>query len=598
MNNTFTCRRSKRSKYPLHRTCVRKIVVPVKEEDDTTTTANNNKDSTEQVVVENKNNHHLPSFMVGRLIEFCPDDDDDDDDVNDDIQNGEKLSEASYKYTIEWENTSPTMSKQTIPTAESIVTTPLMAVAMATIRAATAPAVTAAPPPTTNYEECGNDSDSDKKTGSTERWTESQVAIGIRLHQTMGLKVGKRFETGIFIGHVVNVSANGDNNDVDTDNDKGQVFYHIVYDDGDSEDFNEQELQQGLHIYRNLERKRKRTLTQRVARAKRRNGANSNSSSNYMDGNRSSSFEALYDKSTPVHTLILGTHPAKKSLREGNYFSNARNSFFWIAGDCLGFRRDLGITADGEHYYKLCSDLRFGESSVIPYEQQVDTLCQHGFALWDIIASCNRIGSLDSAIKHDKPNNIQQFVRDHPTIQRIVFANGKSGVDVFNRHFNSWWETGEIMMVDESYSSDDEAGNETDHKPNNNAIKCICALSVSPAAATVTYKQKRDFWDKFVYSPGLQLYKEHVSKMSAVTPVSHREQQQQQERSQDHDDDLKLPACCGTACTNDEKATVTAIITPPISDIETNSTTKTSNTLDSTSSPASGPINRELQWTT
>lgn len=42
----------------------------------------------------------------------------------------------------------------------------------------------------------------------------------------------------------------------------------------------------------------------------------------------------------------------------------------------------------------------------------------------------------------------------------------------------------------------------------NNKIVLISALSVSPAAARYTYKEKRDFWDQHVYAPGLQDFEE------------------------------------------------------------------------------------------
>jgi hypoxanthine-DNA glycosylase len=401
-----------------------------------------------------------------------------------------------------------------------------------------------------------------------EQWTESEVAIGILLHQWMGLKVAKKFDSGNFIGQVVDVYA---------DNDK-EVFYNIVYEDGDSEDYNERELQKGQDIYCKIQQKqRKRKLSFTTKGAS--NSTKANKSNHLLtpgkvlvtksdSGSITSSFEALYDKSVPIHTLILGTHPAKKSLREGKYFSNPCNAFFWIAGDCLGFRRDFGRKIDGGPM-KLCSDLRYGESHVIPYEQQVNVLCQHGFALWDIVASCSRKGSLDSAIKSDKPNDIRAFVKQHPTIKTIVFANGKSGLDFFNRHFRKWWETGEIIFK----SSSDEIEVIKSDKPN--AIKCICALSVSPAAATVTYKEKRDFWDEFIYSPGLKFHEENVPKR-IVTPVSHREQQQQHTDSNHHD-------CCRTT-----GCAAIAIISPQVGD-SGNDVTKETTTLDPTSSARSIP---------
>lgn len=321
------------------------------------------------------------------------------------------------------------------------------------------------------------------------------------LNQSVGLKVAKQFETGIFFGQVKEIYSCGNEND-------GEVYYHIKYDDGDSEDFDEKELQDGVAFYCRLQKQRKRTGKQIIKETELRCSENRD----YLEENddASHSFGAVYDKATPIHTLILGTHPAKKSLIENRYFAHPSNAFWWIAGDCLGFRRDRGERICGG-LMKLCADLRYDESYIIPYEKQINTLCRHGFALWDIIASCQRKGSLDRAIKNEKPNDIEEFVEQNPTIQTIVFANGKSGLTFFTRHFSSWLKSGKLILhkagVTSSRSKASISSLNKD-KPTiaekNNAITCICALSVS-AAATITYKEKRDFWDEFVYSPGLKL---------------------------------------------------------------------------------------------
>jgi len=46
----------------------------------------------------------------------------------------------------------------------------------------------------------------------------------------------------------------------------------------------------------------------------------------------------------PPHTLILGTYPSLTSLAEQQYYGHPMNAFWWIAGDCLGFRRASGLS--------------------------------------------------------------------------------------------------------------------------------------------------------------------------------------------------------------------------------------------------------------
>ncbi|KAL3934124.1 MAG: hypothetical protein SGARI_003524 [Bacillariaceae sp.] len=228
-----------------------------------------------------------------------------------------------------------------------------------------------------------------------------------------------------------------------------------------------------------------------------------------------SSFGALYSKDVPIHTLIVGTYPATESFAQREYFARSTNAFWWIAGDCLGFRRNGGERLSGDGCLGLCKHLRFGKEHSISYQQQVDIFCSKGFALWDVLATCKRKGSLDSAIQSgsDIPNNIRGFVKQHPSIRRIVFASGKSTARYFNMHFKDWWMTGELTYSgDHPYSVEmfgkmmfDNRGNQV--TPNNNAIVCVVAKSVSPADANTTYIEKRQFWENHVYGPGLEMHK-------------------------------------------------------------------------------------------
>ncbi|KAL3922886.1 MAG: hypothetical protein SGILL_001968 [Bacillariaceae sp.] len=226
------------------------------------------------------------------------------------------------------------------------------------------------------------------------------------------------------------------------------------------------------------------------------------------------SFGALYHKHVAIHTLIVGTYPAMQSFAQQEYFAKPANAFWWIAGDCLGFRRAGGELSSRDGDISLCQYLRYGKDHSIPYPQQVDILCSKGFALWDVLATCKRTGSLDRGIQSGSgiPNDIRGFVKHHPTIQRIVFASGKSTARYFNMNFKEWWKTGELAYYgDHPYSVEmfqkmlvDDAG--CDVIPNKDAIVCVCAKSVSPADAKTSYIGKRQFWEDHVYAPGLDIH--------------------------------------------------------------------------------------------
>lgn len=240
-------------------------------------------------------------------------------------------------------------------------------------------------------------------------------------------------------------------------------------------------------------------------------------SSTTESANRTESFEALYRNETQIHTLILGTHPSVASHASNSYYGLPTNAFWWIVGDCLGFRRAEGLKKNGEPYL-LTEHLVHGTDRILPYEKQVETLLQHGFALWDVVASCNRKGSLDADIKDEKPNDIIGFCKANPSIKRIVLSNGRSGSTFFLKHFKDWCKSGELVSGTNTESLNlfqKYMESVADVENDDGKIQCVCALPVSPAAARYTYKEKRDHWREYCYNPGLEDYRKHAARTLA-----------------------------------------------------------------------------------
>ncbi len=109
--------------------------------------------------------------------------------------------------------------------------------------------------------------------------------------------------------------------------------------------------------------------------------------------------------------LILGSMPGQASLNAGQYYAHARNVFWPIMGELLGF------------------------SPGLPYPQRLLLLQAAGVALWDVIAACERSGSLDAAIVPDsiRANDFAAFFAVHREI-RDVFFNGAAAEQAFRRH--------------------------------------------------------------------------------------------------------------------------------------------------------------------
>jgi len=109
--------------------------------------------------------------------------------------------------------------------------------------------------------------------------------------------------------------------------------------------------------------------------------------------------------------LILGSMPGEASLRAGQYYAHPRNAFWPIMGDLLGFAPDL------------------------PYADRLQRLTAAGIALWDVIAGCERSGSLDADIVRTsvRTNDFAGFFATYPGIERVFF-NGAAAETNFRRH--------------------------------------------------------------------------------------------------------------------------------------------------------------------
>jgi TDG/mug DNA glycosylase family protein len=109
--------------------------------------------------------------------------------------------------------------------------------------------------------------------------------------------------------------------------------------------------------------------------------------------------------------LILGTMPGKVSLRERQYYAHPQNAFWRIIGGILGF------------------------DPASPYDARVAAVQSAGVAVWDVLKSCIRPGSLDSAIDASSvlPNDFATFFAEHPQIRRVCF-NGAKAEALYIKH--------------------------------------------------------------------------------------------------------------------------------------------------------------------
>lgn len=111
-----------------------------------------------------------------------------------------------------------------------------------------------------------------------------------------------------------------------------------------------------------------------------------------------------------ARVLIVGTLPGAASLAAGQYYAHKSNRFWPIMGALFGAGADLA------------------------YEERCQRLMENGIAVWDVCASAERPGSLDSAIRPDSivTNDFAGFFAVHPQIERICF-NGNGAAALFRK---------------------------------------------------------------------------------------------------------------------------------------------------------------------
>lgn len=112
----------------------------------------------------------------------------------------------------------------------------------------------------------------------------------------------------------------------------------------------------------------------------------------------------IYDESSKI--LILGSFPSVKSREEAFFYGHPQNRFWRVLAAV--FDDEIPMTIEEKRAFLLA----------------------HNIALWDVIASCDIIGSSDSSITNVQPNDIAELLAAS-SIERI-FVNGKTALKYYN----------------------------------------------------------------------------------------------------------------------------------------------------------------------
>lgn len=144
-----------------------------------------------------------------------------------------------------------------------------------------------------------------------------------------------------------------------------------------------------------------------------------------------------------ARVLVLGSMPGIASLTAAHYYAHPRNSFWTIVAGLSGCAPEA------------------------PYAARVEALLAAGIALWDVLARCQRAGSLDSDIRADsvRANDLALLYAQCPRIERVCF-NGTAAAQWYRR----------LQL------------------PRPPGIDFVALPSTSPAHAGMSYLHKQALW--------------------------------------------------------------------------------------------------------
>ena len=150
-----------------------------------------------------------------------------------------------------------------------------------------------------------------------------------------------------------------------------------------------------------------------------------------------------YDETSRV--LILGSFPSVKSREMGYFYGHPQNRFWRILAAL--------------HH----------DSLPLSIEERHAFLLRHHIAVWDVIASCDIIGSSDSSIKNAVPNDLTPILETAPI--QIICANGKKSYSLYQKYIEP--QTG---------------------------IPAVCLPSSSPANAAWSLDRLIAEWGRLIYA--------------------------------------------------------------------------------------------------
>ena len=193
--------------------------------------------------------------------------------------------------------------------------------------------------------------------------------------------------------------------------------------------------------------------------------------------------------SSQTRLLILGSFPGVASLQAQQYYGHPHNQFWPVLSTLLG-----GICASSPI-----------DTSASSYQMRSEWLLSKKLGVWDVYASCERAGSLDSNIRQPVLNDFSTLKTLCPDLQAIAHNGGESF-----KHSKHIALLGCAVRRDgPPLASTAPSGGGVLHEVKGVGVQFYKLPSTSPANASWSFERKLAAWREVFEKCGLNL--ENVS---------------------------------------------------------------------------------------
>jgi hypoxanthine-DNA glycosylase len=107
--------------------------------------------------------------------------------------------------------------------------------------------------------------------------------------------------------------------------------------------------------------------------------------------------------------FVLGSLPGDASLAAQRYYAHPQNQFWRLLERVIG-----------------------GDLHALPYAERLERLAKHKIGLWDVIATAERRGSLDQAIRSAGHNPLSDYLGGFADLRAVAF-NGSTAAAIGRR---------------------------------------------------------------------------------------------------------------------------------------------------------------------